>query len=121
MNNIEAAILACDLQNLPSVVERRIREDGEEGFILKDGKLVGLNMGFDYSDFSREEIIERYHYIVRETNYKLTRTNWLPCEKDHLDLVREDFLLQTGFDPESYDVSVREAKADRYERYSNED
>lgn len=121
MSNIEAAILACDLQNLPSVVERHIREYGEDGFILKDGKLVGLNMGYDYSDFSKKEIVERYHYIVRETNYKLTRTNWLPCEKDHLDLVREDFLLQTGFDPESYDVSVREAKADRYERYSNED
>lgn len=85
--------------------------------IRENNKYNHTRCGVDYTGMTKEEMVVHYHYLVKEVNYAYRNNNMVEWNK----LRMEDFLEQTGFDPESYDVSVREAKADRYERYSNED
>ena len=119
-NNIEAALKACDDQNLPLVVERWIKEGSLTTFILKDGKLVSLGL-CEYEPMTFEEKAKVYQYIVDETNYLITKTNCSKTQSEWAELIMVNFLLQTEFDDEEYSVMGIENKAARYESNYNED
>jgi len=119
-NNIEAALKACDEQNLPSCVARWIREGSLTTFILKDGKLVSLGL-CEYEPMTYQEQARVYQYIVDETNYLITKTNCSKTQSEWAELIMVNFILQTEFDDEEYSVMGIENKAARYESNYNED
>lgn len=106
-----AALAACDEQNLPFAVERWIAAGGEP--VMRDGKLVALLREGKYAGMTYAEQARTYQGFVRAHN-EAWKGGGRPTDLQEVE--KEDFLLQTGFDPEMHEVMCVEAAAERSDR-----
>ena len=98
--NIELAMIACNNQNLPFVVERWIKQELLT-VIIEDGKITSLGLK-EYPTLTYREKALTYQSLVNDSN-SLHR-NGSTMQKEFAELMIEDFLLQTGFDHEHYSI-----------------
>ena len=89
------------------------RETGTAIVVMRDGKLVALLREGKYAGMTYAEQARTYQGFVRAHN-EAWKGGGRPTDLQEVE--KEDFLLQTGFDPEMHEVMCVEAAAERSDR-----